>query len=447
MAGSLKIVRNIIVTLVGLAVIAILSVIIINLKDQPPTATAIEFAQFWDSRKPVNAADNGYIYVAGFDAASDELPELVGEKRIQWSNATVKDAAEKQELFRAEYRPEEAFIREIKTSFEQCKVIDKVCIAAIEKNKARIIEWSEAEHVIGERYTQLISHQGWLELSPVDVNSPIPNFALVLKAQRLAYMREFSARKPGERARLAGFLDTDLRFWRTVLRDTDMLIAKMIATVAIKNNFLWTNYFLLSLNNEERNTTARQTLEKPFTDMELSMYRSLVGEWRSFFLLSYVENTDVGGSTGKLLHDFFYKRQDTLNKHAESFKKLISAQDVPLPEFEAIFVASNDKKDEPQKSADSAFVYYLLNPYNPVGKILLSVAAPAYDNYVARSKDLETFRIGLLASIEQMKNESHTNGKYTSPYKTKPFVDNRENRSLKVQGLGNYDQSHIIYFY
>lgn len=446
MAGPLKILRNSIVTVVALIMVAIFSVIIINLNDQPPSATALEFAQFWDNRKPVNAADNGYIYAAGFDAASDERPEHVGEKRIQWSNATVKNVAEKRDLFRAEYRPEEAFISEIKMSFDQCKIINKDCISAIESNKARIVEWSEVEHLIGERYTQLIGYQGWLELSPVDINSPIPNFALVLKAQRLAYMREFAALKPGETTHLARFLDTDLRFWRTVLRDTDMLIAKMIATAAIKNNFLWTNYFLLSLNTDERNNVDLDVMAQPFTDRELSMYRSLVGEWRSISSTIYAGNMGMENGSGKLLYNLFFQKQDTLNRSAESFEKLIAAQDVSLPEFEAIFIANN-KKEDPQKSADSAFVYYLANPYNPVGKILLSVAAPAYDNYVVRSKDLEAFRIGLLASIGHMENEADTNGKYTSPYKTKPFMYDQENRSLRVQGLGNYELSHIMYFY
>lgn len=448
-----KLVGKILAALLALPFILVLGFILVNSIDRAPSTTAIEFQQAWDNRKAVEAAQNGYIYLAGFDGASDEQPAEVGEKRIQLSKDLVSGIASNKDLFRAEYSFEQAFIPEVKRTFDQCATINKICTDLIQKNKARIIEWSQAENIASERYTTLIAHPQWLELAPMDVNLPIPNFSLVLKAQRLAFIHEFAALEPGNANRFVTLLDTDLRFWRGVLRDTDILITKMIATNAIRNNFLWTNYFLISLDPSARTAAIPLTVQQPFADEELSMQRCFVGEWKlTSKAMGSTESNDFDKLSEQLAYQFLFKKQDSINRSAERFKQLIDAQAVTMPVFEAGF-AQQDKPtpttDANQKGElwhpDNAFSYYLTNPYNPIGKILLAVATPAYDNYTIRVRDLEAFRSGLLASIEHMNNTPEAHLKHTSPYKTKPFVIDQEKRSITVNGLSQGSQAQLIY--
>lgn len=434
--------------LLALLIIIVLVFIAINSIDRSPSPAALELQQAWESRKAVDAAENGYIYLAGFDAATDEEPEVVGKKRIQLSNDIVKGLASNDEdLFRAEYKIEDAFIKEVKAVFDQCATVNKNCIEAVEKNKDRISEWSQAENVINERYAQLIAHPQWLELAPVDLSLPIPNFGLVMKAQRIAFIHKFATLAPGDARLFSELLDADLRFWRTVLRDTDMLIAKMVAVAAIKNNFLWTNYFLLSLDENERAAAIPTVIQTAFVDEELSMRRCFTGEW-VFSSKTYAETGEMNNNTllQRLAYRVLFKKQDTINRSAASFQQLIDEQDIPTAEFEAAFIVKKDAKPN-RDTQHSAFSFYILNPYNPVGKILLAVAAPVYDGYVARTRDLEAFRRGLLASIEYMKNATNTDIQYTSLYKTKPFVINQEQRSITVNGLGDSNLPQLVYHY
>lgn len=441
----LKLLRNIVVTLIVLVIVLVVAFIAINSKDQPPSETALEFQHAWDNRKPVDAANNGYIYLAGFDAASDEVPDVVGAKRVQLLNDIAKGfAADNPDLFRAEYNPEDAFIKEVKTAFDQCGKISKDCIEGIEKNKSRIIEWSQAEVLVGERYAQLIAHPHWLELAPVDINLRIPNFGLVMKAQRLAFIRELAALEPDKANRFIELLDADLQFWRMALENTDMLIGKMIAVAAIKNNFSWTNQFLLKLKNTPQPAAILSSLNQPFSDAELSMRRCLIGEWIfAHSLTNPLEGSGIDNVTGKYLLKFSYQKQATLNSHAASLNSVTKELDVPLTNFEEALKGYQEKR-RPEKS----FTHYLLHPYNIVGQILGEVAPPSlYTDYVVRTKDLEAFRRGLLISIEYMNNEPDAINKYTSPYKSKPFVINQEARSITVNGLGKDDRSQVVYFY
>ncbi|HSC68835.1 MAG TPA: hypothetical protein VLC79_14145 [Cellvibrio sp.] len=450
-----KTVGKIIAVLLALPIILVLVFFLINSIDRAPSPTAIEFQQAWDNRKAVVPAENGYIYFFGFDAATDELPTAVGEKRIQLSKDLVKGIASNKDLFRSEYRMEEAFIPEVKRTFDQCANINITCTETIAKNRARIIEWSQAENIASQRYAQLIAHPHWLELAPMDVNLPIPNLSLVTKVQRLAFIHEFAALEQGNANRFVALLDADLRFWRTVLRDTDMLIIKVMAANAIRNNFLWTNYFLLSLDPSLRTAATPLTVQQPFTEEELSMQRSFIGEWKlTSKAMGSTKSNDFDKLSEQLAYQFLFKKQDSINRSAERFKQLIDAQAVTTPVFEAGF-AQQDKPtptpttDANQKSElwhpNNAFSYYLTNPYNPVGKILLAVATPAYDNYTIRVRDLEAFRSGLLASIEHMNNTPETHLKHTSPYKTKPFVIDQEKRSITVNGLSQGSQAQLVY--
>ncbi|MEN0038007.1 MAG: hypothetical protein AAGC78_13115 [Cellvibrio sp.] len=444
----LKLLGKTLAALFVLIIVVVLAFVVINSSDKPPSQTTLEFQQAYDNRKPVNAADNGYIYLAGFDAASDETPEAVGAKRIKFSIDFIKGLESKnKDIFRAEYNPEEAFIKEVKTVFDQCAVINKVCIEEINKNNARIFEWSQAEALIGERYTKLITHSSWLELAPMDMDLPTPTFGLVMKAQRLAFIQELAASGPKNPNRVVELLDKDLQFWRVVLRDTDMLIGKMVAATAIKNNFLWTNQFLLSLDQNERSSVIPSVAQKTFTDEELSLRRSLIGEW-IFTSKAYdkPEKMHLDKFPDKLASDLLFKKQDTINRSATTFAKVINEQDISIAEFETTFVAPKESNLQ-NDSKESSLTYFIKNPYNPVGKILLAVAVPAYDNYSARTKDLEAFRRGLLASIEHMNNVPDASTSYISPYKTKPFVINQQERAITVNGLGNGTHGQLIYSY
>ncbi|MDR7091397.1 hypothetical protein [Cellvibrio fibrivorans] len=441
----LNILGKLFLCVLALLLVYVLGVLLINLRDKPPSATVIEFQQSWDNRKPVDSADNGYLYFLGFDVAKDADPKFVGEERVQWTKEAILPATEESIRFPQAYNDfQKQLPKEIVQLMDLCSQITATCINNIEKQRYSIIQWSKNDTWILDRYRQLIAHKAWLELMKTDIRLPLPSYGEVMKVQRLAFISALAIMHPDESKNIAGLLDDDLRFWRSVLKNTDTLIGKMIAVAAIKNNFLWTNFFLLKLDNSIRPAAIPAALIIPFTDEELSMRRCLIGEWFLSESLVYpLDGSGIDNFTGRLLLAFAYQKQDTLNKRAESLNSIVLELDVPLTNFEATLELYKQKA-YPEKTA----THYFRHPYNVVGQILSEVAPPTmYTEYVVRTKDLEAFRRGLLLIIEQMKPTSPEAVRHVSPYKTKPFALNQEQQSVTVFGLGNDARAQQTYYY
>lgn len=434
--------RNIVFSIVGLIVILVLAFIAVNIKDQSPSATALEFQRSLQNRTPVDVADNGYIYLLGFDAAKDLDPNIVGQTRIKWSNEVIRPATGEFLSFPdAHYSFEKELSKKFKKIIDACVQIGSDCMSGIHNNRELIQQSSQEIAWKVDRYLQLISYPAWLELAKVDIHLPLPSFGDVMKTQRLSFVHSFATEN---NKTIVELLDRDLRFWRTVLKNTDMLIAKMIAVAAIKNNFSWTNYYFLGLDVDNKSEFLPTKLMQPFTNEELSMRRCLIGEW--FFYAGAIDQPnaiDIDNITGKLLFMLSYQKQDTINMLVESLHNMQQEIDVPLADFEDA-LTQYSYLTPPQKT----IIYYLTHPYNIVGNILKDLAPPSmYVNYVARSKDLETFRRGLLFSIEKMDVAINAQSQHVSSYHSKPFMVDQTKKSVTVTGLSNDDKSQQIYFY
>src|SRR4051794_39149286 len=59
-------------------------VLLINIRDQPPSEFALRLEDIYRNRSAVADADNGYIYVMGFPVAADADPQEAGLRRVEW---------------------------------------------------------------------------------------------------------------------------------------------------------------------------------------------------------------------------------------------------------------------------------------------------------------------------------------------------------------------------
>lgn len=269
---------QIIVGLLAIFLIAIGAFIGINLNDQPPSAAAIEFQQAWDNRGLVNERDNGYLYMLGFDATTELDPQVVGTERALW----IKEKTRLNVIGSSEFPGkkvdfEKHLPKKITQVMNDCVEVNEKCIAAINTAKAEINSWSGTDSLLLKRYLRLIAYSAWRE-EVGTVNLPFINYIGPIKAQRLLFLNTFAIQQSSS-LNIQKMLDDDLRFWRTVLREADMLITKMIAIAAIKNNFLWTNQLLLDSYNKSIPMPIPQVIQQPFISAELSLQRSLIGEW------------------------------------------------------------------------------------------------------------------------------------------------------------------------
>lgn len=416
----------------------------INLNDRPPSAAAIEFQQAWDNRGSVNERDNGYLYMLGFDATTELDPQLVGTERALWiKEKTRLNAIESSEFPGKKVDFEKHLPKKITQVMNDCVEVNEKCIAAINTAQAEINSWSGTDSLLLKRYLRLIAYSAWRE-EVGTVNLPFINYIGPIKAQRLLFINAFAAQQSNP-INTQKMLDDDLRFWRTVLREADMLITKMVAIAAIKNNFLWTNHLLLDSGSKSIPMPIPQVIQQPFTSAELSLQHSLIGEWvfGSSSALQLDEHAETQAE--RYATRFLLKKQDTSNRFAERLKLLLNQLDVPFTEFESVWLAKQN--ESPQNTVMPAALYYLLHPYNPVGQILVDVASPAYESYFARVKDLEAFRLGLLSAIEKRHSPPEQKLKMRSPYTNKPFVVDEAQRSITVNGYGSGSNAQQVYFY
>lgn len=417
----------------------------INLNDKPPLAAAIEFQQAWDNRSLVNERDNGYLYMLGFDATTELDPQVVGAERALWiKEKTRLNVIESSEFPGEKVDFEKLLPKKITQVMNDCVEVNEKCVVSIKTAHAEINSWYGADSLLLKRYLRLIAYSAWRE-EVGTVNLPLINYIGPIKAQRLLFINAFAAQQSNP-INTQKMLDDDLRFWRTVLREADMLITKMVAIAAIKNNFLWTNQLLLDSDNKSISMTIPQVIQQSFTTAELSMQRCIIGEWifaRTAFLVmgnDYLENPYE-----RYLSKWLLKKQDSLNQLAASHKLRLTDLDVPVTEFESVWLAQQQKR--PQNTVTPAALYYLLHPYNPVGQILVDVASPAYEGYFARIKDLEAFRLGLLSAIAKRHNPDGTSVRFMSPYANRPFVVDETQRSITVTGYGADSRGLQVYFY
>lgn len=414
----------------------------INIKDQPPSAAAIEFQQAWDNRAPVPDNDNGYIYLLGFDVEEASDPIVVGLERIRWASEAIKDDSKENLNYpQPRHNLQQQLSTVMNESLEHCKQINLECIDVIEKKSAEIAAEQTSGQWLEKRYHTLITHPAWLELSVLDIRLPLPNYGDVIKAQRLVFMRAFAT---GDANAFKMLANQDLYFWRMMLANTDTLIGKMVAAAAIKNNFAWINFFLRKQDASTLDAAIPDLLNQPFTEAELSLYRSIAGEWvfgnTGYLQLEELSDKPAERFAAKLL----LKKQDTSNRIADRLKRLLDQVDVPVHEFESAW----ENREAPQTMVKRpAALHYVLNPYNPVGKILVEVASPAYDNYVARVKDLEVFRLGLLSAVATRRAPETGVVKTASLYKKYPFAVDEARRSVTVTGYGNGPQGEQVFFY
>lgn len=440
--GILKKLTKIVLINFAVLVVLILALVLlfvaINWHDQQPSPEAIEFQQFYDGRASVNTEDNGYLYLMGFDVSETESPMEWGTNRVKWTHDVVNTLVpgESTNLPGPSIDIAELRSPELITLAKTCAQPVQACIQGLEGNLPQVTEWLHKEAWFIDRYAQLITFDDWLEIAKVDLLMPLPNYGSVINAQRVYLISLWDQVKTSETPEEIGrALDQDLRFWRLVLKKSDVLITKLIAIVAINNNFYWQNHIARRLPGEEVSAVYSELLKEPISQEELSMYRALVGEW---IFTGTGLNEDALDSQNIFYSRFSLQPQDSKNRHAAMLKDLHNSVSVDLSLLPS---ALNDINNLP---SDNKFFWRIENIYNFIGKFLLSQNIPSmYTGYVARVADLEGARRALLlmTTIRSELSQGEDIGTFVqnsdivNPYTQAPFIWDEKNKELVFVGL------------
>lgn len=440
--------RNFIIAVILLVITYLLWVVVINLNDQPPSETVIEFERVWHSKPKVADEDNGYLYFLGLDSPQHIDPLEIGIARSKWilemNGASIDMGTDFPQQFD---RLDESFSPELRAVFDQCKTIDHKCIALINENKSAIEKWFSENNWVLDRYQKLISHTAWQETPIENINMPLPRYALPIYLQELSYINLITQADRTSSEELIGMLGKDLTFWRNALANNDTIISKMISSAAIRNHFQWINFIFLNLKDEKEIMSRYADQLAPFNKQELSMRDSYIGEWffiKNAYAYAAVKESMQGEGKSRYLFKFAYQEQDSCNRHAELLNQLINIVDVDIKDFETSIKQLDDKQFEKK-----SLIERYLSPYNFTGRVLGDlISIKPYASYSARVKDLEGARRALLTSMKLSINQEvdFTDDLFLNPYNHQPLQHNKEKRTISFTGLGQSGDRNIYQY-
>lgn len=419
---------------IALIVVAYLSLLAINWRDEPPSLNALRLEAIRRDRPPVADVDNGYVFAMKFADGVDEN-------------------------FRSKRSPG------IQKIADECKARLASCMAAFEGGDVTLRGWIALEQSMLNRYRVLLRHTGWREADLVDVAAVIPAYGQITEGQKLMLAQAYLLAGEGDAAAVRKLLEEDVRFWRRTLTDSDILISKMISVAALNRTFELGNFVLRRLPAERQLDGMPAEWSIALTDEERSMLRSLTGEWE--FGNRVIANALDSGSIKKALSSDgadaeatfrdrlierlyrpMMKRQASCNLRADMFIWAAESMQLPLEQLPHGLERANAFFE------DSVTMTGVLHwAYNPIGKIMALIGSSSFSNYGARVSDVEGTRRAVVLAVELRSRKVAAAdvpaelGKVSlrAPYDNEPFTWDTRTQSIVFTGLQSGERArHAI---
>lgn len=446
----------------GIAAFAYGSLLLINLSDAEPSELTLELKRSYESYPVPEDAENAYLVVLGFSALPKDDPLAMGIVRREWMRNAGPEFGSSDDPLLIDFQPRAERPEEVNVLAETCKNPGLACVTALDNSEKIVEEWRVSEDWLLQRYVRLISMSAFLERGSLDVAAPLPSYHVVLEGQKLLFLEALAARRSGDTKRVRELLTQDLAFWRSVLSQSDLLITKMIATVAVAKHFKFGNLLLRGLPQEEVRAVVPDSWLRPITFDERSMKRCFAGEWMFSEAITrdylesrvsplrsdyYAEEENLWEVVLWRLIKPLWQPQDSSNRYAELLTDMTIEIDGPLDDMPYSLAKAAEIAEtafEPMSSA-----------YNITGDFLSEGSGTTLPGYAARVADLEGVRRAavLLASlrsegvtIDDAPNEIAASA-INDPYTGIPFGWDESEKAIIFQGLEEHERGihHLPY--
>ncbi|HEY0682474.1 MAG TPA: hypothetical protein VGD45_09095 [Steroidobacter sp.] len=437
----------------ALAIVAYLTLVAINWRDEPPSEAAERLTAAYRDRPPIPDADNAYVYTMGLVVGPDGDPREAGIRRIEWmrtlsgnlSAPASNDPVPAYDGYLSSRSPA------IKKISEACWRPTPECAGELDRGEDTLRAWVASEQWLLDRYLTVLRHPGWLESVPFDARAPLVVSSPLFEGQKLLLVRAYLLASENDAAGVRELLGNDARFWRRVLASSDVLITKMIATAALTRTFETGNLVLRRLPAQSQLNAIPTEWTEAFSRTERSMLRCLTGEWlfSQQMLKQAIASEPPFGDFADAHEQTFVNRmlsealgllflpQDLSNRQADTIIRAAGALDVPFEQLSAGLERAHAIFKDP--TADRSTLAML---YNPFGSFLLELTTPAYASYPVRVTDLEgTRRAAVLTTLLRAQKINEQNmaaeleaSELRGPYNAAPFIWNAKERAVEFIG-------------
>lgn len=306
-----------------------------------------ELAQFVPPQ-PVEMEGNAFPYVYGFAAANNQDPHATGVEIVE----TLRErhlAGERVTLSREEIDailgdpPDEDWRQAFNSlSCNWRQELDCAEQLVAEVAQADIID--ERLAVLLNRFETMLLLDRYKENQESDIYSPLPRFVQVMAASSIRLGMAFDEQPTGL---VLNRIDTDIQFWKMMLRDSDLLISKMLALSGLRNSTQFLPALMRTRNLSPEELARIAEILTPLSDEErdigeafLSETRYVMGSIRSteeylrglwsLFHLIYQENATTNDYYAFFTEPMRQRAALSASEHYEQLDESYARYSVPL---------------------------------------------------------------------------------------------------------------------
>jgi hypothetical protein len=371
----------------------------INARDEPPSAQARALSVV--PSNPYGNEENLYYAMAGLDAPTGASVNVAGAARIAAEVAALDPQLPT--VRPARTPPPMAQALTFSGTMDLCNPSERACslYAPAPGKEAAVRKLLSDNAELYGRYRALRGMRGYFETVPPSAtliaHFPEPSLRKLFQADVALRMR---SGKAGEvRAALAE-LNADMALWRLLLRGHGPLLGKMVALAYLQADLLLLGDIVAD-PQAQLPTGAADTVAQLWAPAdwdiadgfawEFRMQAAMVRELHSSAAAEYLHSLQAepeGWFTSRLsrLNNWlglqFLKPQATENRFAYLMTRFMQAAP---PDGSSVVRLPQVPVEE---GYDPSKPWNIWLSYNPIGKILVAIAAPAYRSYVLRATDV-----------------------------------------------------------
>ncbi len=292
-----------------------------NNKTIAPSADFIELTEVYKKRAPVFPENNAFIYLVGITAPENEDPMNFGQTMIDWSNKKVDNGGKNDS-------PEPKISHSLDKSYEalmqniDCRMY-KAAPCALASQQALARDAIDNNQWLLKRWHKLLDFSAYQNTLVIDLMTlSFPYYTNDSKLQRLALIDLWLNRNNYPPEYIEQMLQKDYDFHILLAANSTTLVDKMIAIVALRNNYYWLNEILNSVDNHTAILIKPDYLQQPIPPSVLSLKTTYAGELQLFISLFKPYNKS---EDNPILYQFSDNdKQRLFNEQAKFLKKLIN---------------------------------------------------------------------------------------------------------------------------
>lgn len=308
-----------------------------------------------------------YLLLNGIFAAANENPIEVGKQLLDDYNNSLQD----QSYQIVEYDKNKKLALPNGEFF--CKIAEEQCIETLFKTPITINDIYPSHQVLLERLNKFHKLGDFKTLTKPLLTEPTPEYSYLLKAERLKSLVAISAHQQGESEHAISMLFNQFTTVRKSLATQDTWVGKLMFLMVLSDVIDITSVII---TQEKLNGSLITQLTPAETSFEIIAAREFsMGYYVYKELDKSPDFFQIGGDTPEWFVRMIYKPNMTINATLPTYLRLERLATLSPSEF----TAETKKLRNPPKT--SAFRNY-------VGSVLLNVASPDLDTYVARTFDL-----------------------------------------------------------